>query len=164
MYNVHVMYLWEIWLAVGPLPVQVLISSHRRSGCTICTCKYWRNTVSLMISCSFSLYNQSVTSFMSAFTCMCININMLKIISGLTEIFSKNDPISIHKGIHEASVFLPGISQHMICKCIFKLQYFLAYHISHLFSSSWRRAFLKASHTVSTLFVCSESSVTGDRL
>lgn len=148
------MYLWEIWLAVRPLPVQVLISSHRRSGCTICTCKY--------DSCSFSLYNQNVTSFISAF--MYININILKFISTLREIFSKNDPISIHKGIHEASVFLPGISQHIICKCIFKLQYFLTYHISHLFSSSWRRAFLKASHTVSTLFVCSESSVTGDRL
>lgn len=59
---------------------------------------------------------------------------MLKIISVLTEIFSKNDPISIHKAILRASVLL--ISQHINCKCIFKLQYFLAYDIAHLFSSS----------------------------
>lgn len=119
------MYLWEIWLAVGPLPVQVLISSHRRSGCTICTCKYWRKK--LTISCSFSLCNQNVKSLISAFMymCTCVHvhnvhihmyryINMLKIISVLTEIFSKNDPISIHKAILRASVLL--ISQHINCK------------------------------------------------
>lgn len=46
---------------------------------------------------------------MSVFICMCININMLKIISGLTEIFFKNDLILIYKGIYEVLVVLSGI-------------------------------------------------------